>query len=269
MKSTEILNKIKTYLIEDKVEEIKEETQLEVQEEIKEEVKVELAQAKLENGTVVESESFKAGDEIFIITDDEKVAMPVGEYVMEDGKLLVVEEEGLIADYREVSDDALLVGRMVHDYCEAAINWKLGRGEAPGMPDNEAAESSINAFRAWVRENDVEFISSEEKVYSREHNYAGTIDAVANVNGEFSVVDFKTSARIYNTYYIQCAAYAQCVKEVYDKEIDMSYILRFDKKTGAFEVGKAVETAENFRAFRGFQEGYLRLTEMDNRSKRK
>ena len=105
MKSTEILNKIKTFLGDDKVEETVEETQLEAQEEIQEEVKVELAQAKLENGTIVESESFKAGDEIFIVTDDEKVAMPVGEYVMEDGKLLVVEEEGIIADYRVVSDD--------------------------------------------------------------------------------------------------------------------------------------------------------------------
>ena len=106
MKSTEILNKIKTFLGDEaKVEETVEETQLEAQEEIQEEVKVELAQAKLENGTIVESESFKAGDEIFIVTDDEKVAMPVGEYVMEDGKLLVVEEEGLIADYRVVSDD--------------------------------------------------------------------------------------------------------------------------------------------------------------------
>ena len=89
MKATEILKNIKTFLGE----------------EIQEEVKVELAQAKLENGTIVESESFKAGDEIFIITDDEKVAMPVGEYMMEDGKLLVIEEEGIIADYRVVSDD--------------------------------------------------------------------------------------------------------------------------------------------------------------------
>ena len=97
MKSTEILSKIKAFFGE--------ETPVELQEEVKEEVKVELAQAKLENGTVVESESFKAGDEIFIVTDDEKVAMPVGEYVMEDGKLLVVEEEGIIADYRVVSDD--------------------------------------------------------------------------------------------------------------------------------------------------------------------
>ena len=106
MKSTEILSKIKTFLGDEaKVEESVEETQLEAQEEIQEEVKVELAQAKLENGTIVESESFKAGDEIFIVTDDEKVAMPVGEYMMEDGKLLVVEEEGIIADYRVVSDD--------------------------------------------------------------------------------------------------------------------------------------------------------------------
>lgn len=97
MKATEILKNIKTFLGE--------ETPVELQEEVKEEVKVELAQAKLENGTIVESESFKAGDEIFIITDDEKVAMPVGEYMMEDGKLLVVEEEGIIADYRVVSDD--------------------------------------------------------------------------------------------------------------------------------------------------------------------
>ena len=97
MKATEILKNIKTFLGE--------ETPVELQEEVKEEVKVELAQAKLENGTIVESESFKAGDEIFIITDDEKVAMPVGEYMMEDGKLLVIEEEGIIADYRVVSDD--------------------------------------------------------------------------------------------------------------------------------------------------------------------
>ena len=33
---------------------------------------------------------------VFIKTDDEKVAMPVGEYVLEDGKLLVVKEEGII-----------------------------------------------------------------------------------------------------------------------------------------------------------------------------
>ena len=39
------------------------------------------------------------------MTDDEKVALPVGEYMLEDSRLLVVEEEGKIADIREVSDE--------------------------------------------------------------------------------------------------------------------------------------------------------------------
>lgn len=58
---------------------------------------VKLAQATLENGTVIESEDFAAGSEVFIVTEDEKVALPVGEYTLEDGEMLKVEEEGIIA----------------------------------------------------------------------------------------------------------------------------------------------------------------------------
>lgn len=58
---------------------------------------VKLAQATLENGTVIESEDFAIGSEVFIVTDDEKVALPVGEYSLEDGEQLKVEEEGVIA----------------------------------------------------------------------------------------------------------------------------------------------------------------------------
>ena len=68
-------------------------------------IEVRLEEMKLENGTVVSSETFEKGSEIFIVTDDEKVAMPVGEYILEDGRLVVVSEEGMIADVREVSDE--------------------------------------------------------------------------------------------------------------------------------------------------------------------
>ena len=71
---------------------------------LNEEVKLE--QTKLENGTVIEAESFSEGEEVFIVSDEEKIAMPVGEYILEDTRLLVVEEEGVIADVREVSDEA-------------------------------------------------------------------------------------------------------------------------------------------------------------------
>ena len=68
-------------------------------------IEIKLEEQKLENGTVVSAEAFEKGKEIFIVTDDEKIAMPVGEYLLEDGRLVVVEAEGVIADVREVSDE--------------------------------------------------------------------------------------------------------------------------------------------------------------------
>tara|TARA_B100000902_G_scaffold351814_1_gene362053 strand:+ start:32 stop:631 length:600 start_codon:yes stop_codon:yes gene_type:complete len=98
MKSTEILNKIKTFLGEEKIEQ--EETQVEETQLEESQEKVELAQATLENGTVLEAEAFEAGNEIFIVTEDERVAVPVGEYQMEDGQMLVVSEEGIIGEIK-------------------------------------------------------------------------------------------------------------------------------------------------------------------------
>ncbi len=65
---------------------------------LSEEVKLE--QQALENGTVLEAEAFESGNEVFIVTEDEKVAVPVGEYQLEDGRILVVAEEGLIAEIK-------------------------------------------------------------------------------------------------------------------------------------------------------------------------
>lgn len=66
---------------------------------LSEEVKLE--QAKLDNGTVIEADTFESGVEVFIVTEDEKVALPVGEYALEDGKLLVVVEEGIISEIKD------------------------------------------------------------------------------------------------------------------------------------------------------------------------
>jgi len=64
---------------------------------------VELAQAKLDNGTVLEAESFEAGQPIFIVSEEDRIAVPVGEYEMEDGRILVVAEEGVIGEIKEAA----------------------------------------------------------------------------------------------------------------------------------------------------------------------
>ena len=70
---------------------------------LNEEVKLE--QMKLDNGTVIEANSFESGVEVFIVTEDEKVALPIGEYTLEDGKLLVVVEEGVISEIKETEEE--------------------------------------------------------------------------------------------------------------------------------------------------------------------
>ena len=62
---------------------------------------VKLESMKLENGTTIEAEEFTANQEVFIVTEDERIALPVGEYELEDGRMLVVAEEGVIAEMRD------------------------------------------------------------------------------------------------------------------------------------------------------------------------
>lgn len=78
----------------------------EVQAEVREEVKVEMATMNLAGGVVVEAESFEAGENVFLLgEDDEKVAAPVGEHELEDGRILVIVEEGVIAEIREAGEE--------------------------------------------------------------------------------------------------------------------------------------------------------------------
>ena len=60
-------------------------------------MEVKLAQMKLENGTVIEAEAFEPEMAVFIVNEEDRIAMPVGEYLLEDGMLLKVEVEGVIA----------------------------------------------------------------------------------------------------------------------------------------------------------------------------
>ena len=66
-------------------------------------MEVKLATMKLSDGvTVLEAEVFEAGAEVFIVAEDQKIALPVGEYELEDSRMLVVMEEGVISEIKEM-----------------------------------------------------------------------------------------------------------------------------------------------------------------------
>jgi hypothetical protein len=70
-------------------------------------MEVKLETMKLSDGvTVLEAEMFEAGNEVFVVTEDEqKIALPIGEYELEDGRILIVVEEGIISEIKEKEEE--------------------------------------------------------------------------------------------------------------------------------------------------------------------
>jgi hypothetical protein len=68
-----------------------------------EEVEVTLETMKLKDGvTILEAEIFEAGQPVFIVAEnDERVPAPIGDHELEDGRILVITEEGVIAEIKE------------------------------------------------------------------------------------------------------------------------------------------------------------------------
>tara|TARA_R110000868_G_scaffold55990_2_gene173746 strand:+ start:375 stop:926 length:552 start_codon:yes stop_codon:yes gene_type:complete len=106
MNSKETLNKVKTLL------------GLEVQ----------LEERKLENGTRFEADAFEKGKEVFIVTDeDERIAVPAGEYLLDDGFMLIVKEDGIIDEVKEAKEEEVeeTVEAPVVEEVEAAIEDEM------------------------------------------------------------------------------------------------------------------------------------------------
>lgn len=65
-------------------------------------MEVKLAQMKLMDGvTILEADAFEMDNAVFIVNGEEKIPVPVGEYELEDGMILVVAVEGVIAEIKE------------------------------------------------------------------------------------------------------------------------------------------------------------------------
>ena len=96
------LNKIKVLLGMEETPQIDEATPQEL-EEATEQLKFE--EAALEDGTIISADAFEVGNAVFIVVEEDQQPLPVGEYALADGSLLVVEEEGVIADIKAADEE--------------------------------------------------------------------------------------------------------------------------------------------------------------------
>jgi hypothetical protein len=69
-------------------------------------MEIKLEQMALDNGTIIEAEIFETGQAVFIVNGEDRVALPVGEYTLDNGMILVVEVEGEIKEIKEMEVEA-------------------------------------------------------------------------------------------------------------------------------------------------------------------
>lgn len=152
--------------------------------------------------------------------------------------------------HRVHADRAADIGSLAHLYIENAIKYKLGLNLAsPVLPVNEEAKNCINAFSQWVATNNVKWVASEAKIYSKTSNYAGTLDIDAEINGERCIVDIKTSNGIWPEYLLQTAAYQYAREEELGIKYDARWILRIPKDGGVIEARRYINIERDFAAF--------------------
>ena len=141
---------------------------------------------------------------------------------------------GILNAHKQISHRAQSIGLEVHKWIELYIKIKMINGDiATEYP--EAVKIPMQNFHDWVESREIEWLACEKKVYSRSWEYAGTIDALAKVNGKLCVIDFKTSAKIYKEYYLQVSAYCNAIGEMMGELPKLGVIVRLDKEGEKFQ----------------------------------
>lgn len=128
-------------------------------------------------------------------------------------------------------EDAASIGSLTHKFVEDYVN-----GKKPGLPYNEISKGACERFMDWVKENKVQFLSSEQPIYSRKWGYCGTADFFCVIDGKLYLGDLKTSNALYDSYSEQVFAYQQARKEEYPTEMFSGcVIVRVGKEDSSFE----------------------------------
>jgi len=127
------------------------------------------------------------------------------------------------AEGERIKQQSANEGTLIHETIE---NILLGKD--PEIP--ESIEPSIRAFREFVEKNHISVDKDyvEHRLVNHEYRFAGTLDAIALIEGKLGVLDIKTSQEIYRDYNLQTSAYLATMRDAI-RGLDTRWILRIDQ----------------------------------------
>lgn len=127
-------------------------------------------------------------------------------------------------------------GTLVHEAAEAIL-----LGQKPEVHPSIAP--AITAFEEFLDKNNIHTAPEwvERRIISYDHRYAGTIDAMALIDGKFGVLDIKTSQAIYRDYNLQTASYMEALKDQF-QNLQTRWIMRIDQIQTCLTCGATLRT---------------------------
>ena len=144
-------------------------------------VEVQFASMRLANGVMLEAEAFEAGQNVFLIgEDDEKVPAPVGEHELEDGRMLIITEEGIIAEIREAAaEEAPAEEPAQTELAEEEIVVEAPEEVAPEL--EQIVEAVVEAVAPAIQEvkEQVEEMKRKFEEYQNKENEEEKVDMSA------------------------------------------------------------------------------------------
>jgi hypothetical protein len=203
-----------------------------------------------------------------VMPDDEgalfTTRMPIADFTK-----LVMEAKNA---HKEILVEAGDIGHLAHKCLEDSIQYAIDNTGGVvlalrNLPSDEKAVHCANAAFDWMQQHKVRWIKTEQKIYSKEHEYAGTMDGTAFTSScddpsccakpfadHRSLIDWKSSNYLYIEYCYQTASYLAAEVEEYGIPFDDRWILRLGKnedEAGKFEPWylDASTFAEDFAGF--------------------
>lgn len=132
---------------------------------------------------------------------------------------------------KESTQKSAQEGTQIHEAVE-----KILIGEQPVI--EEAISPALDAFRQFLSEKNIQVDPNyvEKRLINYDHRYAGTMDALALIDGKLGVLDIKTSQAIYRDYNLQTSAYMEPLsREI--KNLQTRWIMRIDQQKVCLKCG--------------------------------
>ena len=143
-------------------------------------MEVKLEQRKMADGvTIIEADAFEMDNEVFVVTEDEqKIPVPIGEYEMEDGMIMVVAEEGIIAEYKEAE---------ATEEEEAPVaEEEVVEEEVEAQVEKSAPKKTIESIVKETFFTEIEKLTNENNELKAKLELLTKVDVVANDTTELS-----------------------------------------------------------------------------------